>query len=338
MHPRDAHTCIDPPRRRAPGAVQDSTCGRSSTPHGCARSLRTKGSRTTCSRESSARATRCPPRPPGTARRGAGAGAGGDARSDRGGRGGRACAVGDGGRGRGGAVWAAERLSSGGGHHGQHRGVHRRARDAPGTGGDVSREHSGHQAAQHHARRRRGARGVLAPPRRRLARRGRKQPRLRGAATGGLWRPGAGGALRADQPARGAAGGHGGVLPTRPPPYCCPYPCPYCTLTPSLPSRRSTRCASLASGSPWRTPRVCRCWRHAPRGGVGRSFTRSCTRSRAPRPRPLQRWSRWAPPLSRRWGPSPRTRGGPPPLARPARGAAPRRGALRWLRARYGRV
>ena len=21
------------------------------------------------------------------------------------------------------------------------------------------------------------------------------------------------------------------------PPYCCPYPCPYCTLTPSLPSR-----------------------------------------------------------------------------------------------------
>ena len=23
-----------------------------------------------------------------------------------------------------------------------------------------------------------------------------------------------------------------------PPPYCCPYPCPYCTLTPSLPSRR----------------------------------------------------------------------------------------------------
>jgi hypothetical protein len=22
-----------------------------------------------------------------------------------------------------------------------------------------------------------------------------------------------------------------------PPPYCCPYPCPYCTLTPSLPSR-----------------------------------------------------------------------------------------------------
>jgi len=21
------------------------------------------------------------------------------------------------------------------------------------------------------------------------------------------------------------------------PPYCCPYPCPYCTLTPSLPRR-----------------------------------------------------------------------------------------------------
>jgi hypothetical protein len=26
-----------------------------------------------------------------------------------------------------------------------------------------------------------------------------------------------------------------------PPPYCCPYPCPYCTLTPSLPLRGSTR-------------------------------------------------------------------------------------------------
>ena len=25
----------------------------------------------------------------------------------------------------------------------------------------------------------------------------------------------------------------------RPPPYCCPYPCPYCTLTPPLPRRRS---------------------------------------------------------------------------------------------------
>ena len=23
-----------------------------------------------------------------------------------------------------------------------------------------------------------------------------------------------------------------------PPPYCCPYPCPYCTITPCLPSRR----------------------------------------------------------------------------------------------------
>jgi hypothetical protein len=23
------------------------------------------------------------------------------------------------------------------------------------------------------------------------------------------------------------------------PPYCCPYPCPYCTLTPSLPNRCS---------------------------------------------------------------------------------------------------
>jgi translation initiation factor IF-2 len=34
------------------------------------------------------------------------------------------------------------------------------------------------------------------------------------------------------RPQRGAA--LGGCPP---PPYCCPYPCPYCTLTPSLPSR-----------------------------------------------------------------------------------------------------
>ena len=27
------------------------------------------------------------------------------------------------------------------------------------------------------------------------------------------------------------------ALTRPPPPYCCPYPCPYCTLTPSLPSR-----------------------------------------------------------------------------------------------------
>jgi hypothetical protein len=26
-----------------------------------------------------------------------------------------------------------------------------------------------------------------------------------------------------------------GNPPPRPPPYCCSYPCPYCTLTPSLP-------------------------------------------------------------------------------------------------------
>ena len=32
-----------------------------------------------------------------------------------------------------------------------------------------------------------------------------------------------------------------------PPPYCCPYPCPYCTLTPSLPSRRSSCGSSLTS-------------------------------------------------------------------------------------------
>jgi len=36
--------------------------------------------------------------------------------------------------------------------------------------------------------------------------------------------------------------------PPPPPPYCCPYPCPYCTLTPSLPSRYSgTRRAATAS-------------------------------------------------------------------------------------------
>ena len=32
-----------------------------------------------------------------------------------------------------------------------------------------------------------------------------------------------------------------------PPPYCCPYPCPYCTLTHSLPSRCSSCGSSLTS-------------------------------------------------------------------------------------------
>ena len=34
--------------------------------------------------------------------------------------------------------------------------------------------------------------------------------------------------------------------PSPPPPYCCPYPCPYCTLTPSLPSRWR-RCSSWSA-------------------------------------------------------------------------------------------
>jgi len=33
----------------------------------------------------------------------------------------------------------------------------------------------------------------------------------------------------------------------RPPPYCCPYPCPYCTLTPFLPSRHQARDAPRPS-------------------------------------------------------------------------------------------
>jgi len=38
-----------------------------------------------------------------------------------------------------------------------------------------------------------------------------------------------------------------------PPPYCCPYPCPYCTLTPSLPRSPATASPALAPGP--RSPR-----------------------------------------------------------------------------------
>ena len=34
-----------------------------------------------------------------------------------------------------------------------------------------------------------------------------------------------------------------------PPPYCCPYPCPYCTLTPSLPTVAPTRVPTVHSPS-----------------------------------------------------------------------------------------
>jgi hypothetical protein len=47
-----------------------------------------------------------------------------------------------------------------------------------------------------------------------------------------------------------------------PPPSCCPYPCPYCTLTPSLPSRhQGRRCGAARHGVP---PGRC----HAPKGGM----------------------------------------------------------------------
>ena len=36
----------------------------------------------------------------------------------------------------------------------------------------------------------------------------------------------------------------GAAQPRPPPPYCCPYPCPYCTLPPSLPSRSFDPCCA----------------------------------------------------------------------------------------------
>ena len=39
-----------------------------------------------------------------------------------------------------------------------------------------------------------------------------------------------------------------------PPPYCCPYPCPYCTLTPSLPLVRCAQGAVVLSSSAPRPP------------------------------------------------------------------------------------
>ena len=35
-----------------------------------------------------------------------------------------------------------------------------------------------------------------------------------------------------------------------PPPHCCPYPCPYCTLTPSLPTVAPTRVPTVHSLPP----------------------------------------------------------------------------------------
>ena len=55
-------------------------------------------------------------------------------------------------------------------------------------------------------------------------------------------------------PARYQGGGHLRVRHPQagppPPPYCCPYPCPYCTLTPSLPVVAPTRVPTVHSLSP----------------------------------------------------------------------------------------
>jgi hypothetical protein len=53
------------------------------------------------------------------------------------------------------------------------------------------------------------------------------------------------------------------AVPSLPPPYCCPYPCPYCILLPSLPRARA-----VLSLPPTRTPARPPA-REAPRGGAG---------------------------------------------------------------------
>jgi hypothetical protein len=46
--------------------------------------------------------------------------------------------------------------------------------------------------------------------------------------------PAPNGAAKHAPPGNGAAHDNGSKAAPPPPPYCCPYPCPYCTLTPSL--------------------------------------------------------------------------------------------------------
>ena len=70
---------------------------------------------------------------------------------------------------------------------------------------------------------------------------GRERERARAEETGS-GAAGSSGAEAAEEDAlrAGEATGAGARFfhpPHPPPPYCCPYPCPYCTLTPSLPSR-----------------------------------------------------------------------------------------------------
>ena len=62
---------------------------------------------------------------------------------------------------------------------------------------------------------------------------------LRAVAAAACWtrRSGAQGGARGAEAARFSSGTTREHDPP-PPPYCCPYPCPYCTLTPTLPSRR----------------------------------------------------------------------------------------------------
>ena len=120
------------------------------------------------------------------------------------------------------------------------------------------------------------------------------------------------------------------AVPTPPPPYCCPYPCPYCTLTPSLalgsrPRLRPARPLHFARSSrPRRRPparllarraramlarraqtttwwrRWCsatrsRCYRLRPRAAAAAAAAGPC-RGQSPSPRCALRWrAAWAP-------------------------------------------
>jgi len=88
-----------------------------------------------------------------------------------------------------------------------------------------------------------------------------------------------------------------------PPPYCCPYPCPYCTLTPSLPTGpgRAARHALRRAPGAWAAaPNGAR----VPRGGLrawgclrGRGVCRACGVQAAPSrpPPPRTKWTRRVP-------------------------------------------
>jgi hypothetical protein len=81
--------------------------------------------------------------------------------------------------------------------------------------------------------------------------------------------------------------------PPPPPPYCCPYPCPYCALTPSLPSRLQARSSSWRSRPPTACSPECRCVHCAlVRTTRGNTFIENCHAQKGPRAGKLGKMSR----------------------------------------------